>query len=182
MQSRRIFALLLTLAWATQIFWLSAASFSGDHTESMLLVLLSHFNLHVSNEILEKINLILRKSAHVVEYAILSILLYFVFLDRDRFFWRTRYAYWCIAGASAYALTDEFHQLFVRGRGASFIDCCIDAAGAAVGMVVIHLCSQVSSQMGCRTTVQHETDQPRVVLSDPMKPKPSRTRSEILRH
>ncbi len=178
MQLRRILALLLTLAWAAQIFWLSTASFTGDHTESMLVVLLSQFNLHVSSEILEMLNLILRKSAHVVEYAILSILLYFVFLGRDRFFWRARYAYWCIAWASAYALTDEFHQLFIRGRGASLIDCCIDGAGAAVGMVVIHLCSRVSSQTGCSTTVQHETDVPRVVLSDSMKPKTPRPTEE----
>ena len=34
----------------------------------------------------------------------------------------------------AYALTDEFHQSFVPGRGARLIDVGIDALGAAIAL------------------------------------------------
>ena len=146
MRSRRLLVVPLTSAWAAQIFWLSTEGFGSEHSKSMLQGLLNLLHINVSSEILEVLNSILRKLAHVVEYAILSILLYFLFWSGNRFIWRIRSAYWCIVGASAYALTDEFHQLFVHGRGASLFDCCIDATGAAVGMLVVYLCSQVLGQ------------------------------------
>ena len=34
-----------------------------------------------------------------------------------------------------YALSDEFHQMFVDGRGASFTDCLIDTSGALLGII-----------------------------------------------
>src|SRR5664279_3454038 len=142
MRLRRLLVLPLTTAWAAQIFWLSTESFGSEHSKSMLQGLLNLLHINVSSEILEVLNLILRKLAHVVEYAILSILLYFLFLSCDRFIWRTRSAYWCIVGASAYALTDEFHQVFVHGRGASVVECLIDVTGAASGMLVVYLWSQ----------------------------------------
>jgi VanZ family protein len=148
MNLRRLLALSLTLAWAVQIFWLSTESFGSEHSKSVLLGFLNLLHLNVSGEILEVLNLALRKVAHVVEYAILSALLYFLFLNCDRFVWRIRSAYWCILGASAYALTDEFHQLFVHGRGASLVDCCIDATGAGVGMLIVYLCLQAIGQSG----------------------------------
>jgi VanZ family protein len=66
----------------------------------------------------------LRKGAHMTEYAILAVLL-----------WRAvgREAP-ALALASAYAVTDEFHQTFVAGRHGSPIDWAIDTAGALIGL------------------------------------------------
>lgn len=152
MHSRRILIIPLTFAWAAQIFWLSTEGFGSDHSKSMLLGLLNLLHLSVSAEALELLNSVFRKFAHVAEYAVLSVLLYLLFLSCDRFVWRIRCAYWCIVGASAYALTDEFHQLFVHGRGASLVDCCIDATGAALGMLAVYLVSQVN---GKRVLARH---------------------------
>jgi VanZ family protein len=69
---------------------------------------------------------VLRKIAHVTEYAILGALLY-------RAFEREAPA---LAAGIAYAATDELHQHFVRGRHASVVDVAIDAVGVAIGMVV----------------------------------------------
>jgi VanZ family protein len=68
---------------------------------------------------------ILRKGAHLTEYAVLGALLVRA-LGRDApaFF----------AGL-AYAATDEVHQHFVNGRHASPVDVAIDALGIAVGVV-----------------------------------------------
>ena len=69
---------------------------------------------------------ILRKGAHVTEYAVLGGLLYRA-LGRETL---------ALAAGIAYAATDELHQHFVRGRHASPVDVAIDAVGVAVGMLI----------------------------------------------
>ena len=70
---------------------------------------------------------VLRKCAHMTEYAILALLLLRA----------TRSYGWAFALAVAYSATDEFHQTFVHGRHGSPIDVAIDAVGAAIGLVVL---------------------------------------------
>ena len=70
---------------------------------------------------------ILRKGAHLTEYAILGALLL-------RAVGRELPAF--LVGV-AYAATDELHQHFVRGRHASPVDVAIDAAGLTAGILVL---------------------------------------------
>ena len=72
---------------------------------------------------------LLRKAAHMAEYAILGALLL-------RAIGRELPAF--LAGV-AYAVTDEIHQHFVEGRHASAIDVALDAVGVAVGIFVLRL-------------------------------------------
>jgi len=90
-------------------------------------------------------DLILRKIAHVAEYAILMVLLL-------RAFWRTwpmgrrgAVLAWCFGLAVFYAATDEFHQSFVPGRGPSVIDVLIDAFGAAAASWVYRNTSEFAA-------------------------------------
>jgi len=69
---------------------------------------------------------VLRKCAHVTEYAVLGALLYRA-LGREAL---------ALAVGIAYAATDELHQHFIRGRHASPVDVAIDAVGVALGMLV----------------------------------------------
>ena len=69
---------------------------------------------------------VLRKGAHVTEYAILGGLLYRA-LAREEL---------ALAVGIAYAATDELHQHFVRGRHASPVDVAIDAVGVSLGMLL----------------------------------------------
>ena len=39
--------------------------------------------------------------------------------------------------ATAYAATDEIHQLFVPERACAFADVCIDSCGAALGALIV---------------------------------------------
>jgi VanZ family protein len=71
---------------------------------------------------------ILRKCAHASEYAILAVLLY-------RAIGRELPAFMI---GLAYAVTDELHQAFVRGRHASPFDVSMDAAGLALGLLLVH--------------------------------------------
>ncbi|MDX6407823.1 MAG: hypothetical protein QOE13_894 [Gaiellaceae bacterium] len=69
---------------------------------------------------------ILRKGAHLTEYAVLGGLLYRA-LGREPL---------ALAVGLAYAATDELHQHFVAGRHASPVDVAIDGVGIAFGMLV----------------------------------------------
>ena len=40
--------------------------------------------------------------------------------------------------AALYAVTDEFHQLFVPGRSGQFSDVVLDSAGALAGLLYWH--------------------------------------------
>ena len=70
-----------------------------------------------------------RKLIHAAEYALLCLL-----------WWRPlarvlpprRAILVAFAIASAYAVTDEFHQTFVEGRHGTLVDWLIDTAGAAL--------------------------------------------------
>jgi VanZ family protein len=69
---------------------------------------------------------VLRKGAHVAEYAVLGALLYRA-LAREAL---------ALTAGIAYAATDELHQHFVQGRHAAPVDVAIDAVGVAFGMLV----------------------------------------------
>jgi len=71
---------------------------------------------------------VLRKCAHASEYAVLVLLLF-------RALGRELPAF--LIGL-AYAVTDELHQQFVRGRHASPFDVSMDAAGRARGLLLLH--------------------------------------------
>ena len=73
-------------------------------------------------------DLVLRKIAHTAEYAVLGALLV-------RATGRSGLAF---ALGTLYAVTDEIHQTFVRGRHGSPIDVAIDAVGVALGIAVWH--------------------------------------------
>ena len=70
-------------------------------------------------------DLVLRKLAHATEYALLGFLLMRALLREAP----------ALALGVAYAISDEVHQAFVRGRHASPIDVAIDTAGLLVGVV-----------------------------------------------
>ena len=69
---------------------------------------------------------VLRKLAHMAEYAILGGLIVRA----------SRSAPAAFMLASTYAVTDEFHQTFVRGRHGSPVDWLIDSVGALIGVMV----------------------------------------------
>ena len=68
---------------------------------------------------------VLRKGAHVTEYAILSLVLL-------RAVGREAPA---LALGVLYAASDELHQSFVRGRHASPVDVAIDSVGLLLGLL-----------------------------------------------
>jgi VanZ family protein len=69
-----------------------------------------------------------RKLVHFAEYALLCFLWWRALAPSTN---RRRAVLLALVLASAYALTDEYHQTFVDGRHGSPLDWLIDSAGAA---------------------------------------------------
>jgi VanZ family protein len=71
-------------------------------------------------------DVVLRKLAHIAEYAVLGALVLRA----------ARSVSVAVLLGSAYAVTDEFHQTFVSGRHGSPVDWLIDTAGVVLGVAV----------------------------------------------
>jgi VanZ family protein len=70
---------------------------------------------------------VLRKLAHVGEYAVLGALLYRAVRREPA----------AVFLGSLYAVTDEVHQSFVTGRNGSPVDWLIDTAGVVAGVLLL---------------------------------------------
>lgn len=75
---------------------------------------------------------------HFVLYAVLGTL-YLLALPRTEPRWRALVL--AVMLASAYGVTDEFHQHFVPGRMPDVMDWAVDTAGAAAAVILTHVLS-----------------------------------------
>jgi VanZ family protein len=77
---------------------------------------------------------LVKKLSHALGYAALAVsLLRGLEWDARH---RRKYLYWSLVLAIVYAGTDEIHQIFSSGRGASLIDVAIDSLGAMAGLAL----------------------------------------------
>ncbi len=105
MHLRRLWPWIPVIAWAAVIFAFSSVSGLGTGLGTW--------------------DLFLRKVAHAGEFALLALLL-----------WRALRIEWAVLiVATAYAASDEFHQMFVEGRVGAVTDWAIDTAGVVLALV-----------------------------------------------
>jgi VanZ family protein len=124
------------IAWAGLIFFLSTGGFGGSFTQWLLMQILDILHVHVSQASFATLHHLVRKCAHMTEYAIFAMLIYGSAAEPDPFRWRPRRALYSVLAAAVYSVGDEFHQMFVPGRGPSLWDCGIDTIGAALGVLL----------------------------------------------
>ena len=104
--------------WAPPVAWMVVIFlFSSIHTRPVSTVYWREFAV--------------KKSAHIVEYAILTVLLYRAF--------RTSYSkqkagIYAMVISVIYAITDEFHQSFTPGREPTVRDVIFDTIGATLAI------------------------------------------------
>lgn len=79
----------------------------------------------------ESMQLIIRKGAHMGEYALLAFLLCLHFSCYPMS--KRKLALLVMGITAGYAATDELHQLFVPGRAGRLSDVCIDSLGGVLG-------------------------------------------------
>ncbi len=86
----------------------------------------------------EMVDTILKKTGHVVEYAILAFLFHRVF-SKGTDTIRIQPLLISFALSSLYAASDEYHQTFVPGRNGTPVDVVIDALGAVLALSTVYL-------------------------------------------
>ena len=121
-------------AWMGVIFFFSTDLFSGPQTSRVIGPFLKWFIPDISDETIRDIQLVVRKAAHVLEYAILSILSCRALAKHTT----SRPLPWAVLGqavliASVYAVLDEWHQSWTAERFGSLLDVGIDSVGAIIG-------------------------------------------------
>lgn len=122
------------VAWMLLIFVMSGDLMSAEHTSRFLVPFLRWIAPDISPATVASIQLLLRKCAHLAEYAILAALLWSA-LDRgSRDFGRATVGAFVIAAVCA--SLDEFHQSFIPSRTGGLQDVMIDCGGAILGLVL----------------------------------------------
>lgn len=120
------------VSWAAVISLLSSDPFSGEHSGGILLPLLSAILPGASPDTLHAVHAAARKLAHVVEYAVLGVLVFRALERPSRS--PLQLAWVSLLLCFAFATADELHQSFVPSRVGSPWDVALDTAGAALGL------------------------------------------------
>ena len=125
------------LVWVGVIFLGSTDPMSAEHTSRFIVPFLRWLKPNISAETLASIHFILRKCAHVGEYAVLGLLLLRAATLMTNFRQSIPILYVSVLGVCLFvAATDEFHQTFVASRGASVRDIMIDSGGVILGLLI----------------------------------------------
>lgn len=129
-------------AWAAVFVWMSIIFFlshqPGSESSELSSVITERI-LEAAGKIspafgasIEAFHTVVRKSAHFIAYLLLGLTALNA-LRKSNVKGIRSYAFaFCIS--AAYAMSDEFHQLFISGRSGELRDVGIDSAGAATGL------------------------------------------------
>ena len=120
------------------IYWMSTGLFTAAHTFVAIRAIVDFFRPLTSGRELRTLNYAVRKFAHTFEYFILGLMLFRAFRGGAS---SKRGVLMCavfsVLGVAFYAFTDEFHQMYVPGRGGGEIsDVGIDTMGGALAQIV----------------------------------------------
>ncbi|WP_058486637.1 VanZ family protein [Defluviitalea phaphyphila] len=131
---------IITLLWMSVIFYMSSRPIDLSRQDSAWV--LEKINMATKEEALDLENVEamslqnwIRKTAHVIIFAGLSILLYVSLYGYVGKSIKTGFIAWILT--VIYAITDEVHQYFVPGRGSQIQDVFRDSKGALVGCIIM---------------------------------------------
>lgn len=149
-----IFLWIIVLAWMWVIFCLSAESGQDSLSRSDLVnaFIREHFSVYISS-------FMIRKTAHAVEFGLLTVLSYVSFASSARivenksfiemsstdmkagFEMNAAFSLWITV---LYAVFDEYHQIFIFGRNGSIFDVLIGIAGGLAVLLFIGIIHAIS--------------------------------------
>ena len=143
---QRLKAWLPVMIWMGVIFAMSAmpGDVSGEQSGMLVSIVLGILSFLFGEEAaagvsLELIHLLIRKGAHMTEYAVL----FFLCFRALRMQQAKRPGWYALLLCALYAATDEFHQGFVAGRGPSLMDTGIDTLGAGAAWGIMQIISRI---------------------------------------
>ena len=126
------------LIWMGLIFSASTDGLSAAHTSRFIEPLLRWLSRgRLSADAIGQIHFLIRKLAHLTEYAVLAVLTWNALRLSLAGASMRRLCGLAMLVSALYAASDEFHQSFTPSREATVRDVLIDTAGAAVGLTLL---------------------------------------------
>ena len=122
------------------IFSASSDSMSFQRTSGFLAPIIRWLFPHMSEDHVFDIVFIIRKCAHLTEYAVLALLVWRALrkpLRKENRPWDWADARFAVLFVALYAASDEFHQLFVPNREGRVTDVLIDTSGGIIGLCLL---------------------------------------------
>lgn len=152
-KTKKIITIILIIAWMILVFYFSnqASDDSSKLSGGITRAILNFFNI-LEGKTLEQqsaIETVIRKLAHYSIYALGGIL---ILLHVNLYKIKTNKKViisWLIG--TAYAITDEIHQLFVSGRSCELRDVCIDSLGVITGIIILLIIFICRERRPCRS-------------------------------
>jgi VanZ family protein len=123
--------------WLSVIFVGSTNLMSAEHTSRFVVPFLLWLKPGMSPHTIWVILVVMRKCAHVTEYAVLALLLWRALRSIPILRAKMLMVFGAVVLACAlFAATDEFHQTFVKSRTPSVRDMLLDVTGALLGLLI----------------------------------------------
>lgn len=125
------------IIWMIFIFFESSMVADISSSQSNIIVKYIYSLLSLPATYQETLSFIIRKCAHISEYTVLTLLLYYGFSKNNVYTLSFPFTI-----ALLYACSDEIHQLFVPGRAGMIQDVLIDTIGMIIALIIIHFVKQ----------------------------------------
>ena len=124
------------VGWMMLIMWLSTDTFSAANTARVLVPSISRLAPWLTPAQIDLVHFLIRKSAHMGEYAVLGCL-WFRALRRAGGWSPRRGAWWALQISVLWAVLDELHQATTLARTGAARDVVIDTVGAGIALAVL---------------------------------------------
>jgi len=131
---RRLVIWIPALLWTALVLGFSSGDFSAENTGSLLAPLLIWLFPWITPDQIGAIHALIRKTAHVTEYGILSML-WFRTLTRGAGLREPMGVWLALVISVATAIVDESHQATIPSRTGNAADVVLDSFGALAGLL-----------------------------------------------
>lgn len=134
-------------AWIAAVLWLivitiESTPYLSAHETSRILYPVLHFLLGISYADFEPWHHFLRKTGHVVGYALLSFFLFRAWretLPSPNLRWTWRWATIAVLGTLIVASLDEWHQSYLPSRTGRWQDVVLDTSAGIGAQILLYL-------------------------------------------
>jgi VanZ family protein len=121
------------------MFVLSTDTFAAEHTGEVLWHVCSVLAPQVTYEQYRLLHFLIRKAAHLTEYAILACLLLRAFRAGAAETWYWRWATLSLVLVVIHAGLDEYHQAYTQYRTGAVADSVLDMSGGLIALALLWL-------------------------------------------